>query len=163
MTETLTNERIEEIDIHLAAFSLSMLQDFITFKRHCEKTGIEEAEVVSYLRHEAKKNLEKRRQADEQAVSLSEKSPRCSVCDSQLMLEYINDKPQRMIDDHSNSWWICPDPECPFDPIISDKYPHEILTDIGVIVHRPQPPDQAMRRKKAAAVQRRSGCGSKRR
>jgi hypothetical protein len=62
-----------------------------------------------------------------------------------------------MIDEHSKSWMICPDPNCELEPITSDKYPYEILIDLGIQVHQKSKPPPIAKRKKAAIAQR--GCG----
>ena len=160
----LTKQRIEELDSKLAAFPFSLLQDFLTFGIHCERFGIDMDEIPAFLRHHVGDVARvQNKQRRETIKVLMENSPRCQVCNSIMMLEPINDQENRMVDDHSMSWWVCPDPDCGCDPIMSDKYPFEILTDLGVPVHRviKQPQTGAQTRKRArSATQRR--CGEKR-
>lgn len=145
----------EKLDKDLSAFSLSMLQDFMTFKKHCKRQGIDENEVANYIKEIVIAEGTERRKQVELEAALFEKAPRCSVCKSAMMLEEINNRASRMIDDHSHSWWICPDPTCPGDPIVSDMYPYEVLSDLGIAVHKTMPAPTSLRRQKAAAKQRR--------
>jgi len=162
MEKELTKERIEKLDLELAAFPLSMMQDFLTFQIHCERTGIDAGEIPGYLRYHLGENARViNRKAVEATRILIDKSPKCPVCKMVMSLEPINDDRTRMIDDHSKSWWVCPDPACSCEPILDDKYPHEILMDLGVPVHKPFKPQSSARRKRSAARQR--NCGQKRR
>lgn len=147
----LTEKRIDELNARLAGYPLSLLQDFLTLRIHCERTGIDIEELPGYVRHLAGDvaRMEARKSRAAQRV-INEKGPRCTVCKQHLILEDINDQRSRMVDDHSKSWWTCPDLFCTSEPIVSDKYPYEILSDMGIMVHEKP---SSNRRKKAAKKQ----------
>jgi hypothetical protein len=140
-----------------------MLQDFVTFQVICKRAGIEEGEVALYVRHHvgdmARLN---RRKTIEAARIYDEKARTCPVCGLKMTIQPINDDDSRMVDDHSKSWWICPDINCECEPIVSDLYPHEILIDMGVPVHKPKHPQAASRKRMRSAAKQR-GCGQRRR
>lgn len=155
----LKQERIDDLEKLLAAFPFSLLQDFITFTRHCKLHRIDAGEVDDFVRHfvgdVARRKI---RQSREVTEAMLEKAPRCTVCGSVLTLEDVNNRKSRMIDDHSKSWWICPDMLCEMDPITTDKYAYEIFIDMGIQVHRPTNQTSTAKRQKAA-IQQRSGQG----
>lgn len=158
----LTEKRIDELNEKLVAYPLSLLQDFLTLRIHCERTDIDIEELPGYVRHLAGDvaRMEAQKSRVAQRV-IDEKGPRCTVCEQPLILEDINNRRSRMVDNHSHSWWICSDPFCTSEPILSDKYPYEILSDMGVQVHRKpnkpesiNQPESINRRKRAASQQR---------
>jgi hypothetical protein len=133
MTESLlSDERMDELEGVLSVFSFGMLRDFLTFMVVCERERIDMQEVPKFLRQRAARRHEFILQAEEKMAEIAEKAPVCDVCGNVLSLEDVNDRKSRMVDDHSKSWWVCPDPECLFDPVTSDKYIHEVVADLGV-------------------------------
>lgn len=156
----LTEKRIKELEDMLAAFPFSLLQDFITFTKHCERLDIDADEIPDFVRHFIGDVARvQARQSRDFARQYEEKASRCTICNSILIIEDINDRKSRMIDKHSKSWMICPNRMCEFDPIMSDKYPYEILSDLGIQVHQKSKESlpSTAKRQKAAANQRLSG------
>lgn len=157
----LDQSRLDILEKQLAAFPFSLLQDFLTFTKHCESHGIDVTEVEEFVRYHAGEGARERaREMRNVTRQLVEKSPKCKVCGMVMLLENVNERRSRMIDDHSKSWWICPDPLCEMEPILSDKYPYEIVADLGIQIHRvsnqpPKPPPA--KRTRAAMAQRQSG------
>lgn len=91
------------------------------------------------------------------------RAPDCPVCGQRLLIEEINNHPRRMVDDHSHSWWVCQNPICEYDPKLDDRFPHEIMDDLGIPpVPGFHPPIRSTRRMRAASQQR-SGCSKKNR
>ena len=148
---------IKRIADRLTAYSLGMLQDFITFDKLCKKHKIKIEEVAEYVRTQFDRSGYFKLKTQSQQIFMDkmvqEKFPHCPICDSRLMLEEVNTDLARIIDDHSHSWWICPDIACEYDPETSDKHPYEILSDMGIMVHKRKPTPSSSRRKKAAMKQ----------
>ena len=145
----LSDERYQELNRLLGAFTISLLQDCITFNTHCERQKISLEEVVLFIQRGTSPRDRMLKNEVLLRDSTLEKLPFCPVCkEGKLRLEEINNHPARMIDDHSHSWWTCPDPDCDFDPEISDKHPYEILSDLGVMVRKSH--KRPSQRKKAA-------------
>ena len=144
---------IKRIADRLTAYPLGMLQDFITFDRLCKNHKIKIEEVAEYIRTKFDDSgYFKLRSQSHQILmdrAMQDKFPHCPICNSRLVLEEVNTDLARIIDDHSRSWWICPDVACEHDPETSDKYPYEILSDMGIMVHQ-RKPAPSNRRKKAA-------------
>jgi hypothetical protein len=136
MAKKLLEERIVELDGSFAAFTLGLMQDFLTFQKHCARIGITYEEVEGYVQHNALKEDKKTREITRVAELMGRRSPKCPVCKMQLILEPVNHNDASMVDDHSNSWWVCVDPGCEGESILSDKYPYEVLADLGVPVNR---------------------------
>jgi hypothetical protein len=150
----LSDEKIEEISEKLAAYPMSLLQDFLTFRGHCRRVGIDENEIPDFVKYMSGDiaRLQARKSREARKI-IEEKGPRCTICKTLLVLEDINDRESRMIDDHSKSWWVCPNELCDFEPILSDKYPYEILSDLGIQVHKKlnKAPMPNMKRRRAAS------------
>ncbi len=144
---------IKRIADRLTAYPLGMLQDFITFDTLCKKHKIKIEEVAEYIRTQFDKSgyFKLRSQSHQILMDkiMQDKFPHCPICNSRLALEEVNTDLARIIDDHSNSWWICPDITCDYDPETSDKHPYEILSDMGIMTHKRRP-TLLTRRKKAA-------------
>jgi len=159
----LSIKRIEMLDEVFAAFPFSMLQDFITFQVHCKRAGIDAGEIVQYVRHHVGDIaiLNQRKELEASRI-FAQKAPKCLICNMTMSLEPINNYESRMIDEHSKSWWVCPDINCAGEPIISDMYPFEVLIDLGIPVHKPITP-QAKSRKRIRSAAKKRGCGKKRR
>lgn len=153
--------RRDELEKLLAAFPLSMLQDFITFTMHCKREKIEDHEIVNFIKEQVAIGNEISSRVFKREIEvkklMAEKFPYCAVCGQQLGIQEVNNHPSRMIDDHSKSWWICPDAECEADPILNDKYPYEIFIDLGIPVNQPLKPQSSRRRSLAAAAKKRRG------
>jgi hypothetical protein len=128
-------ERFEEMGKLLAAFPHKLLQDLLTLQTHCGQSGISMEEVSDYVTEVEEERKSISRAYHDATVQLEEKAPRCKLCGNPLVLEPINNTASRMVDDHSNSWWICHTPDCEFEPETSDKYIHQVLSDLGVLVH----------------------------
>ena len=162
--QLMKKERFQHLEKYLAVFQLSLLQDFVTFYHHCRSGEIEVEEVAEFIRQKAFRNhsLEVQRNIYNEKIQkmIVEKFPRCPLCGQRLSLEEINNHPRRMIDGHSHSWWVCSNMNCEFEPELSDKFPYEILSDLGIPVHKPIAPRGSLRRERAAASQR-SRCGGK--
>ena len=47
----LKQERMDQLESLLAAFPFSMLQDFLTFTRHCKRHSIDANEIDDFVRH----------------------------------------------------------------------------------------------------------------
>ena len=153
--------RHEELQKALAAYPISMLQDFVTFSIHCERLNIKISEVIFFIRAEIESdNIETERAYDRAIVVnklMIEKFPYCPICKRQLVLEGVNDNPSRIIDDHSKCWWVCSNRICDFDPILSDQHPNEILYELGIPVYKKSKPLPSKKRQKAAALKRERG------
>jgi hypothetical protein len=162
----ITEKRKEELIALLAAFPFGMLQDFVTFSLHCERENIKLHEVIGYIESQIKDEFiaAERAYNRQQAVKkiVAEKFPYCPVCKNQLRLEAINNHPGRVIDDHSKSWWICPDPECEYEPVLSDEHPQKVLSDMGIVMDRTNKQlNPQSRAKRARAAGRQRGCGQR--
>lgn len=145
----LSDERHQELTHLFGAFTISLLQDCVTLITHCRREKISVEEIVQYLKRETSPRERLLKNEVRLQEYTSEKIPNCPVCKiNKLRLEDINNHIARMIDDHSHSWWTCPDPECDYDPETSDKYPYEVLSDLGVMVRKPH--KRPSQRKKAA-------------
>ena len=146
------DHEIKRIAGRLTGYPLGMLQDFVTFDKLCKKHGIKIEEVAEYLKSTFDRGGIFKLKAQSRQILMDkmvqEKFPKCPVCNSRLMLEEVNTDLARIIDDHSHSWWVCPDIACEYDPETSDKYPYEILSDMGIMVHKQR--KSLTRRKKAA-------------
>jgi hypothetical protein len=133
-----SKKRQEELRDLLAPFSLSMLRDFVTFSTHCRRKLIDPSEIPEFIKQEIKERrvtIERGTARDKLLRKIIiKKSPKCSECGKTLVLEEINNDIRRMIDDHSQSWWVCPDLLCVFDPILKDETVFEILSDLGIPV-----------------------------
>lgn len=159
-------ERHQDIDRILGSFQFSMLQDFVTFSTLCRRESIGIDEVAAYIEHEVLSQHVSMQRVYRQQMkirqAIKDNFPHCPVCRRQLSVEEINDHPARTIDDHSHSWWICPDPFCSYEPEASDKFPYQILSEFGVPVAKPRIQQPDTRRAMAAAT-RRSGCSQSKR
>ena len=152
--------RYEELEGLLAVWPFSLVQDFMTFSDHLELMHINAEEIREYIRHrseneqyEAATTFSRMKKINE---TIREKFPRCPICGNILFIQDINNHPSRMVDDHSRSWWICPDMQCEFEPVLNDKFSREVLSDNGIFLpfRNPMPSQKLQRRMRAAAKQR---------
>lgn len=160
------NVRHAKLREKLAVYSISMLQDFLTFLNHCEKNKIDSSEVRGFIQTEIDEGYITADRAFARMETLKkmyvEKMPRCPICDSQLEVEAINNHPARIVDKKSKSWWVCQRVYCDFDPILSKQEPWQEVADLGIPVHKkPKPINPRKKEKRMRAASRQRGCGQK--
>jgi hypothetical protein len=148
----------EILEEKLIPYKLATIQDYMTFMHYCQRQKINMDQLHQYVQQQfyAYEEMSTRSQNQQIAIEkmIAEKFPRCSICKSQLMLEDINNNDARMVDDHSHSWWICPDPDCKFEPETDDRYPQEIMADMGILINKPK---MSRAKRRRAANQKRRG------
>lgn len=151
----------------LDQYGYGFLSDVDTFLKELSNNEIAVDEFIKSLEDERqarqKAFLVEKAEAEEWSEAFQKKAPGCQVCGKKLLLEPINNTPKRMVDDHSKSWWVCPDQECTFDPIMSDKTPFKILSGLGVPLPKTAQAQvrQPQTKKRARSAARRR-CGEKR-
>jgi len=161
-----TELRHKELQDNLAAYPISMLQDFITFMVHCKKLNIKTSDIALFIKTEIENGNIEAQKSYERGIAIkkimAEKMPYCPVCNTQLRLEPINNHPARIIDDHSKCWWVCPGESCEFDPVLSDQEPWKVIGDLGIPVYNiPKTMTPQKRAKRMRAAGRQRGCGKK--
>lgn len=130
---SLTEERVDEIEEGLSAFPFSLLQDFMAFKNQCKLKSISIEEVIEYMKYiKSDLALVRNRKKVESMEALLRNSPLCAICGNILELQSINDHPTRMVDESSNSWWVCPDMFCDSTPILEEKKTSVLKIELGV-------------------------------
>ena len=131
------SDRFENLTQALAAFPFRLLQDFVTLMRYCKREEITLQEIVDYVVEVrqifAEGGIDPSFRRTQAEVDMLKKLPKCEFCGLALRVEPVNNTRRRMVNDHSRSWWICPNPECDHEPVLSDRPPAEELERIGIV------------------------------
>lgn len=155
-------EDFEKFEQIFAAFPFALIQDFVTFSTHMKKHNVTMDQIKEYVLDRViaqEEGLKRMRFSGPQVMQ--RQGPRCPECKAPLMLEPINNTPARMVDDHSRSWWVCPNLHCEYEPELTDKPIWEVLSDLGVPIRQRVSTKESARRKNLATRARAKGRGFK--
>lgn len=141
-------------------FGYGFLQDVFQFYQRLSKAGITAAQFVEWMDADRSVRLQLEiKNIEEGQVWIDKfiaKAPKCEVCGRPMVLEIVNNMPKRMIDDHSKTWWICPDGYCEGEPITSDKTVAQVLADMKM-TFPPEVTDERVTRRRRLALEAKKG------
>lgn len=130
------------------------LTDVFMFLKDLEENDISPVDFLEWMGIDRKireETFKKNREHSKAMRKIYEaKAPKCDVCGKVMGLEAINNIPSRMIDDHSKSWWFCPDINCEGDPITDDRAVLEIHAEFGLKIQPVYSDHEITRRRRLA-------------